>query len=250
MTYPSRLMPNAPQLPAIWRPYAEAAHGLGARLTTSALAPGRSSSRLDDLAKRLHREIDSMMAKAFAALPEAGELACAPGCDVCCRSLPVDALPLEIFTLVHRLDDARAENPVLDGRLTALAAACPAAEPSSGRTSGAPAPGSLAPCPLLAAGGLCLVYSSRPLACRGCVSADASACAACDETVLVPRSTAHQLGAVAMAQGVSDALEALGLNGKPVELRLGLAFALRDTDAERRWLRGEDVFATLRPASS
>jgi hypothetical protein len=82
------------------------------------------------------------------------------------------------------------------------------------------------------------------------VSADVSACAARDETVLVPRSTAHQLGAVAMAKGVSDALEALGLNGKPVELRLGLAFALRDTDAERRWLRGEDVFATLRPASS
>ena len=63
VSYPSSLMQTPPQLPAIWRPYVEAAHGLGVRLTTSALAPGRSSSRLDDLVKRLYREIDNMMAK-------------------------------------------------------------------------------------------------------------------------------------------------------------------------------------------
>jgi hypothetical protein len=251
-----------PQLPAIWRPYAEAAIALGARSTAAALAPGRSSARLDELARRLHRELDHMMEKAFAALPGGGELACAPGCDVCCRSLPVGVLPLEVFTVVHRLQDVRATDAALDERLVTFETT-PATEDATGSTGDSdatvagrphtgvlaagvvPAPGSLGPCPMLGAGGLCLIYSSRPLACRGCVSGDEAACAACDDTVLVPRSTAHQLGAAAVAKGAGDALEALGLTGRPVELRAGLALALRDPGAEKRWLRGEDVFAGL-----
>jgi hypothetical protein len=54
---------------------------------------------------------------------------------------------------------------------------------------------------------------------------------------------AHQLGAAALAKGVTDALDRLGLAGKPTELRYGLALSLCDEDAEKRWLRGEDVFA-------
>jgi hypothetical protein len=231
-----------PQLPPAWSAYAEAARALGARLTAAALGPGRSSARLDDLARRLHREADALMETAFASLPDDDEgIACAPGCDHCCRTLPVSTLPFEVFAVVHRLRDARDADPVLDGRLTALAGTLPAA---------APAPGSLKPCPMLAAGGLCLVYSTRPLACRGCMSADASACAACDESVLVPRSTVHQLGAASVAKGAGDALEALGFARGHVELRAGLALALREPDAEKRWLRGKDVFATLRPASA
>ena len=77
------------------------------------------------------------------------------------------------------------------------------------------------------------------------MSADASLCAACDDDRLVPSSTAHQLGAAAMMRGVMDALDSLGLTGQPIELRSGLSLALNEEDAEKRWLRGEDVFARL-----
>ena len=164
-----------------------------------------------------------MIERAFDALPGDGKPACAPGCDHCCRTLRVTVSPIEVFTIIHRLREAHAPNPELEARLAA------------------PLTGSLRPCPLLD-DGTCLVYSSRPLACRGCVSGDASLCAACDDDRPVPRSTAHQLGAAAMLKGVTDSLDALGLVGRPVELREGLAVAVREKDMEKRWLRGKDVF--------
>jgi len=216
-------MDRSSHLSPVWKPYAEAARALGFRLTETALRPGRSGSRLDNLTRRLQKELDRMMQRAFDALPGGGEPACAPGCDHCCRTLRVTVSPIEVFAIIHRLRESHAPDPALEARLTA------------------PQTGNLRPCPLLA-DGVCLVYTSRPLACRGCVSGDASLCAACDDDRPVPRSTAHQLGAAAMMKGVTDALDALGLAGRPVEFREGLAVAVREEDAEKRWLRGEDVF--------
>jgi len=216
-------MDRSSRLSPAWKPYAEAARDLGFRLTEAVLGPGRSGSRLDDLTRRLQKELDRMMQQAFDALPGGGELACAPGCDHCCRTLRVTVSPIEVFAIIHRLRESHAPDPALEARLAG------------------PQTGSLRPCPLLSAG-TCLVYSSRPLACRGCVSGDVSLCAACDDDRPVPRSTAHQLGAAAIMKGVTDALGALGLAGRPVELREGLALAVREEDAERRWLRGKDVF--------
>jgi Fe-S-cluster containining protein len=240
-------MERPPQLAPIWRPYAEAARALGSRLTNAALRPGRSSDRLDDLARRLQKELDRMMQQAFDSLPGGGELACAPGCDYCCRTLPVGVSPIEVFTVIRRLRRSRDPDPALEARLAALALESDPRSPDGAGDPSAeelPAHRRLQPCPLLA-DGLCLVYSSRPLACRGCMSADASLCAACDDDRLVPRSTAHQLAAAAMMRGVTDALDSLGLAGTPIELRSGLGLALREEDAEKRWLRGEDVFAGL-----
>jgi hypothetical protein len=39
-----------------------------------------------------------------------------------------------------------------------------------------------------------------------------------------------------------DALDRLGLPSGLVEIRTALALAFADEDAERRWLRGGDVF--------
>jgi hypothetical protein len=219
-------------------PFAEAARALGARLTSDALGPGRSSSRLDDLARRLQRELDRMVQQKFDSLPGDGEVVCSAGCDHCCRTLPVMVSPVEVFTLAHRVRDTLGADPCLAERLAGGAPATGAAS----ATGAAPARGSLPPCPLLGPGGLCSVYSSRPLACRGCVSADVEACAACDDNRLVPRSTVHQLGAGAMVKGVCDALDSLGLVSTPVELRAAVALAFGDGEAEKRWLRGEDVF--------
>lgn len=228
-------MEQRPQIPPALRPYAEAARALGARLTMDALGPGRSSSRLDDLARRVQRELDRMVQEKFDALPGDGDVACSAGCDHCCRTLPVLVSPIEVFTLVHRVRDTHSADPTASAR-TGTA-------PTSGA---APAPGSLPPCPLLGPDGLCSVYSSRPLACRGCVSADVEACVACaagDGNQLVPRSTVHQLGAGAMIKGVCDALDSLSLVSTPVELRPALALALSDGEAEKAWFRGEDVFS-------
>lgn len=250
MPYASYLMQNRPRFSPAWKAYAEAAVALGARLTREALGPGLSAKRLDDLARRLQRELDGMMERAFASLPEAGEPACAAGCDHCCRTLPVIVTPNEVFTLARRVRDLVEAHPTLAARVaasepTAAAGAAlrtPVDPWSRLAPTSPPAPGSLPPCPLLGENGLCLAYSSRPLACRGCVSADATACAACDESRPVPSSTAHQLGAAAMARGVCDALDSLGLVSRPLDIRAGLAIALADASAERRWLRGEDVF--------
>ena len=241
-------MERSPQLSPIWKPYAEAARALGAGLTNAALGPGRSSGRLDDLARRLQRELDRMTQKAFDALP-GGQMACGPGCDHCCRALPVSASPIEVFAIIHRLRDSGDADPALEARLAAVASESTPRPPEEAGdrdpgTEEPPAQRHLEPCPLLG-DGLCLVYSSRPLACRGFVSADAALCAGCDDDRLIPSSTAHQLGAAAMMRGVMDALDTLGLAGRPIELRSGLGLALREADAEKRWLRGEDVFAEL-----
>jgi hypothetical protein len=209
------------QIPPALRPYAEAARALGARLTRDALGPGRSSSRLDDLARRLQRELDRMVQQEFDSLSGEGEVACSAGCDHCCRTLPVMVSPIEVFALVHRVCDTHSAAPA---------------------TGVAPTSDPLPPCPLLGPDGLCTVYSSRPLACRGCVSADVEACAALDGNGLVPRSTVHQLGAAAMMKGVCDALDSLGLVSTLVELRAAVALAFGDSEAEKGWLRGEDVF--------
>jgi hypothetical protein len=158
--------------------------------------------------------------------------------------------PIEVFPIVRRVGDIQDADQTLRERLATVAAylgeGVSSVVPSlADASAGAPPPGSLPPCPLLGEDGLCIIYSSRPVACRGCVSADAGACAACDENRLVPRSTAHQLGAAAMMKGVCDALDAMRLFSRLVEIRAALVLALNDDAAERRWLRGEDVFADL-----
>ena len=45
-----------------------------------------------------------------------------------------------------------------------------------------------------------------------------------------------------MMKGVCDALDSLGLISTLVELRAAVALALGDNEAEKGWLRGEDVF--------
>ncbi len=234
-------MDASPQLPPALKRYAQAAHAGGSRLTESALKPGRSSSRLDDLVRRLHKEFDGMVQQAFASLPGDGP-ACTAGCDHCCRTLRITVSPVEIFTISHRLRQTQGADADLDERLARFIAEYS----QSASPAGTAARAADRPCPLLHQG-LCVVYSSRPLACRGCVSADAALCAACDDERPVPRSTLHQLGAAAMLQGITDALDRLGLAGHPTELRDGLAPALNDDQVEKRWLRGEDVFPGYRP---
>ncbi len=104
-------MEQRPQIPPALRPYADAARTLGARRTRESLGPGRSSSRLDDLARRLQREFDRMAQQKFDSLPGTGEVACSAGCDHCCRTLPVMVSPIEVFIIVHRVRDTHGSDP-------------------------------------------------------------------------------------------------------------------------------------------
>ena len=234
------------RIPNALRQYAEAARERGARLSQVSLGPGRSSRRIDDLARKSHSELDQMMERAFSALPGSGGIACAPGCHHCCNLL-VAISPVEVFAIVHRLRDDLPADSALRARISGLAFDTSPVRP--GRSDNPEAEDILAErrtisCPMLAEG-RCLIYSSRPIACRGCVSADASLCAARDVDKPVPRSVVHMLGAAGMMMGLMDALTSLGLVGKPVELCSAVWLTLREEDAEKRWLRGEDVFARL-----
>ena len=197
-----------------------------------------------------------MIRQAFDSMPGDEGPACTAGCDHCCRTLPVTVSPIEVFAILHRLRETGGADPAFEMRLAASeshwrgpAGAGGSAPTVPGMASAAAETAatrpSLGPCPLLGEGGLCMVYSSRPLACRGCVSADVSACAACDDDRLVPRSTVHQLGAAAMMRGVCDSLDALGLSSRVLEIRSALALAFREVDTEKLWLRGEDAFGGL-----
>ncbi len=226
-------MDEQQQLPPVLKAYAQAAHAAGADMTEKTLKPGRSSRRVDDLVRRMHREFDRAAEEAFASLPGDGA-ACAPGCDHCCRTLRVTVSPVEVFSICHRLREDGDTHPRLQERLSHTDDRVPGErEPTA--------------CPLLGEDGLCIIYSSRPLACRGCVSADATLCAACDDERPVPRSMVHHLGAAALLKGVTDALDSLGLAGEPTELRAAIALAWRDEDLEKRWLRGERVFPPYQP---
>jgi hypothetical protein len=234
------------RIPNALRQYAEAVRERGARLAQASLGPGRSGRRIDDLARKSHSELDQMMEGAFSALPGSGGIACAPGCHHCCNLL-VAVSPVEAFAIAHRLRDELPVDSALRARISGRAFET---SPVSPDRAGDPAAEDILAerrtisCPMLAEG-RCLIYSSRPIACRGCVSADAALCAARDVDKPVPRSVVHMLGAAGMMMGLMDALASLGLVGRPVELCSGVWLALCEEDAERRWLRGEDVFARL-----
>jgi Fe-S-cluster containining protein len=104
-------------------------------------------------------------------------------------------------------------------------------------------------CPFVDGGcGLCVIYSVRPLACRGHVSFDAEACEdalaghACEVPVSTLHATVRSLVQNAMQSALRDARYAWGV----YELNRALHIASLDDTCEAAWLRGEDIFA---PAS-
>lgn len=187
-----------------------------------------------------------MIEKPFFSMPGGGDIACVPGCHYC-SNLLVAISPVEAFAIARRLRDSLTRGSTLQARISGLALET---SPLAPGRSADPATQEILcerralSCPLLA-DGHCLIYSSRPIACRGCASADASLCAVRDIDKPVPRSVSHMLGAAGMMLGLVDSLTSLGLVGRPVELCSGVWLALCEEDAEKRWLRGEDVFAHL-----
>ena len=103
------------------------------------------------------------------------------------------------------------------------------------------------PCPFIV-NGACAIYAARTLACRGHVAFDRAACeaAARGEDVEAPVSAAHKTVRGLVQGALQAALRDGGLDWGANEFLAGLDRALREPDAEARWLRGEEVFADLR----
>jgi len=164
-------------------------------------------------------------------------LACRAGCSFCCHQ-PVAVTAPEAFYL----------SAVLQLRPDALAAMGDVAQLSSDRD---PDGNKVAwfRCPLLDEAGSCSAYRARPLACHAYVSMSVEDCETAypqpgDSIVMEPRGYG----------GVKEhcriiLLAAMKIHGLPLvfyEMNAAVAAVAQVPNAEKRWLRGENVFGDLR----
>ncbi|HTY69198.1 MAG TPA: YkgJ family cysteine cluster protein [Alphaproteobacteria bacterium] len=178
-------------------------------------------------------------------------IACATGCDWCCRQ-QVTIAPAEAIAIarhVHATFPAEA--------LAALKARLAALDERS-RGLGPFARGLLkTPCAFLV-DSRCTIYDRRPLRCRSVFSRDVQHCrwvAENPDLVFAWRDrvldrTPYVLEAVAVAdaalQGLSAAARDVGLASEALDLTAALRIALETPDTEERYVAGEPVFAGAR----
>jgi len=100
------------------------------------------------------------------------------------------------------------------------------------------------PCPFIDHG-LCVIYSVRPLACRGHASYDERACidALAGHPCEVPISELHMTVRSLVQNAMQAALRDAGYAWGTYELNQALQIALTREACEADWLKGEDVFA-------
>ena len=93
--------------------------------------------------------------------------------------------------------------------------------------------------------GACMIYPARPLACRSHISYDSQACveAAAGRLDAVPYSVPHMHVRSLVQNAMQSALRDADYAWATYELNHAVSIALSDDQAERNWLRGEDVFA-------
>jgi Fe-S-cluster containining protein len=165
--------------------------------------------------------------------------ACARGCSHCCHQR-VEVTAPEVFLLARVL---RATPNA--GRDALIAETAASLEGTEGRAYHL----KQVRCALLGEDGACTVYAARPIACRRHHSSDASVCAAVhrDPTLDARIPMAHSLkwNVSALVLGWLEGLAHAGRAPHHYELHAALAIALRDPEADARFLAGDDP---LRPA--
>lgn len=104
------------------------------------------------------------------------------------------------------------------------------------------------PCPLLE-DDACSIYDARPKACRLAASADAQICARTYNNITnedVPMPAVYLVGRGRYAVSAAAGLRHAGLPHYGYEFNSALLCALETSNAEERWLAGEDIFASIR----
>lgn len=201
-----------------------------ADFTRRALANDRRIEAVLAVAERAGIIADLAMEQMGRVTPALRPIACAPGCDHCCR-LPE---PVTDVLTVIGLSYTMMVNLDLDlyRRLHARIAL------------------DARGCPLLEAG-RCSVYGVRPLVCRGFNAYDIGNCAR-GLFIDGAQETGSALGdlwpltiCAALQDGIIEGLRHLGLDGRQVRLAPALRRILAERNAVSRWLAGEEVFADL-----
>ncbi|HXJ01920.1 MAG TPA: YkgJ family cysteine cluster protein [Micropepsaceae bacterium] len=194
---------------------------------------GRAPSRASLAAKRAVEFFETSLKHNPSKYP----IACTKGCAFCCH-VSVTATAPEIFLVANALREQYRDN--FD---TILARVRAADARTRGMTSMERAKQKI-PCALLQ-DNMCVVYASRPGACRGFTSTSARDC----ERGFNGENTQVHTPAVwtslrsAHKQALWAALAAAKLPTACYEFHQGLRVALETPDAELRWLKGEDIFA-------
>lgn len=164
-------------------------------------------------------------------------VACHGGCSSCCTIRVVATVP-EILTVARTI---RSLPRPMEVEVTRRIAAT---DPSTRLLDEAQRLEQGTACPLVDRG-LCVVYSARPLACRGHASFDAQACIdvldghACE----VPVSTLHLTVRSLVQNAMQSALRDFGYSWGVYELNQALHIALTDNISEAMWKDGTDIFA-------
>lgn len=167
-------------------------------------------------------------------------LACRRGCSYCCHGW-VSATGPELLLLARAIASARPADPERS------AEAVLARAPQTAGLGIAERIGRRLPCPLLV-DGACSAYARRPVVCRQVTSLDVAACIAefegRDAGGEIRVSRVYLDHARNCRIPLQAALVAHGLPQDSYELSAGLQAAL-GTDAEARWLKGDDPFAGI-----
>jgi hypothetical protein len=188
---------------------------------------------------RLVRHVADLFERSVPAAARA-QLACRSGCAFCCHQ-PVKVNAAEVFFLASQVR----ERPDTAAAVRQAAIQLAAREPEIPQVA-------WLRCPLLDKGDSCSVHAARPLSCHGYVSLDVEDCKAS-----YPLTGAWSVREPALYGDLRNSWRlilqaALRLNGLPdtnYELNAALGLVLDTDEAEKRWLRGENIFATLKPLS-
>jgi hypothetical protein len=206
-----------------------------AEVLRSKLSEAGNDRRASEAAQLAHRLGEQSMR----AYPPRANIACTKGCSYCCYSF-VGVTPPEVFRLAEAVRRSKAVG-------LGIEAVRARTEPLRG-ISPLERIGRKLPCPLLVEGA-CSVYADRPLVCRQATSLSLQSCIdefeniGTDDRVEVSEGhLAHAGNAHVVLLG---ALLAAGFPIDAFELAASLDVALADSESERRWLAGEDVFAAL-----
>lgn len=166
------------------------------------------------------------------------QLACRSGCAFCCHQ-PVKVNAAEAFFLAGQVR----ERPDTAAAVRQAAAQLAGRDPQSPRVA-------WLRCPLLDQADGCSVHSVRPLSCHGQVSLNAEDCKTSypsGDTWTVREPALYDDLRNSWRLILQAALRLNTLSDTNYELNAALAVVLDSEDAEKRWLRGENIFAALRP---
>ena len=194
---------------------------------------GHAPARASAAAKWVHEFFETSLKRN----PSEHKIECVKGCAHCCH-VPVSAMAPEVFLVANTI---RAEHPQdFDTALSRIRAAERATHGLSLIERGQ----HRLPCALLVSNA-CSVYAARPGPCRGVTSVSVKACqqSFAGMNVGIPTPTVWTVLRNAHQQALWAALAAVDLPSDPYELNEAVCVALEKPDAERRWLKGEDVFA-------